>query len=267
MILRPPFKIHGGKKYLASWVIENFPKDYETFDYIEPFCGAASVFFNKKPSDKEVLNDIDPGVVAIMRCLRDEPDAFIKKLKKTTYSERVFNREFNRSKENNFESSFEHAINDFIVRRMSRGGLKKAFSWSERERGGQPGEINAWETIIEQLPLIAERLQKTFIFNKSAAQLLKVFNSPNALTYCDPPYTEESRASKDDYEYELTTEGHIELANALNNFKGKAIISGYPSTLYKRLYKEWKCVKKKVANHASQQKTKSIKVEVLWMNY
>ena len=29
MKLRPPFKIHGGKKYLAPWILENFPKDVE----------------------------------------------------------------------------------------------------------------------------------------------------------------------------------------------------------------------------------------------
>lgn len=266
--LRPPFKIHGGKRYLASWIIQNMPEGVEQFDYMESHCGAISVLLNKpKSSGKEVINDLDQGVVSILKCLRDTPDHFIKKLKNTTYSERVFNRELKRLEAKEFEDVFDRAVCEFIVRRMSRGGLKAAFAWSERKRGGQPGDVNAWETIISMLPDIAERIQDVFIFNKSSVEVINAFNYENMLLYCDPPYVPESRVSKDAYEIEMTTDDHISLATALNNFKGKVILSGYPSTLYKRLYKDWRCVKKKVANHSSQQKVKSIKIECLWLNY
>jgi DNA adenine methylase len=265
--LRPPFKCHGGKRYLKDFILNNFPKNADQYDYIEPFAGAASVFLNKSRSiGKEIINDLDKGVIAIFKCLRDEPEAFIKKLKNTTYSERVFNREFKKLKENKFEDELERAITDLIVRRMSRGGMKVAFAWSERERGGKPGDVNAWETIIDVLPEISKRLQNVFIFNKPAVQVIKAFNYENALIYCDPPYVPETRVSKSIYEVEMTTDDHIELANALNNFKGKVVLSGYPSTLYKRLYKDWKCVKKKIANHSSQQKSKGVRVECLWVN-
>jgi DNA adenine methylase len=269
MKLRPAFKIHGGKYYLASWVIDNFPEGYENLDYIEPFSGAASVLLNKSSTVSgatEVINDLHSGVVAIMKTLRDEPEAFIKKLKNTTYSERVFLRELARQKDK-FATDFEFAVNEFIVRRMSRGGLKKAFAWSDRQRGGKPGDVNAWETIIEQLPEIADRLKEVFIFNRPALQVISSFNAENVLCYCDPPYVPETRVSQDAYEMEMSTDDHIALATALKSFKGKVVLSGYPSTLYKRLYKDWRCVKKKVANHSSQQKAKSIKVECLWLNY
>lgn len=263
--LRPPFKIHGGKRYLSSWIIENFPKEVPP-TYIEPFAGAASVLLNKNISSMEILNDIDPGVVSIFKTLRDEPEEFIKKLRHTTYSERVFQREFKKNQQE-YNTQFECAINEFIVRRMSRGGLKKNFSWSDRKRGGQPGEVNAWETIIKHLPEISERIKNVFIFNEPAIKVIKAFNNDDTLCYVDPPYVPETRVSKDAYEFEMTTDDHIELGKTLKNFKGKVILSGYPSTLYKRLYKEWRCVKKKVANHSSQQKTKNIKLECLWMNY
>lgn len=272
--LRPPFKIHGGKRYLASWILEQFPTDipngFEHFDYLEPFCGAASVFLNKEKSispAKEVLNDIDPGVVAILRTLRDEPETFIKRLKNTTYSERVFLRELKKSEAKEYENEYDHALNEFIVRRMSRGGMKKAFAWSDRERGGQPGDVNAWETIIDVLPEIATRIKDTFIFNKNAIKVIKAFNSENMICFCDPPYVPETRSAKEVYEYEMSTDDHIELATVLNDFKGKVILSGYPSTLYKRLYTGWKCIKKNIPNHASQAKTKSVKIECLWMNF
>ena len=75
--LRPAFKIHGGKYYLSSWVIEHFPKNYEEMDYVEPFAGAASVLLNKEKSSLEAINDLNLGIVQIFRALRDEPEDFI----------------------------------------------------------------------------------------------------------------------------------------------------------------------------------------------
>jgi site-specific DNA-adenine methylase len=59
----------------------------------------------------------------------------------------------------------------------------------------------------------------------------------------------------------MDTNDHIELAHSLNAFQGKALISGYASPLYNRLYKEWNIEKKKIAS------SKETKVEILWKNY
>ena len=267
--LRPPVKIHGGKFYLSSWIIGYFPKKYREMDYVEPFVGGGSVFLSKeRPVEgfEETINDIDPGIAAILWALRDEPNHFIGRLKRTKYTEGTFDRAIRKSA-SKIEDHMDHAVNEIILRRMSRGGLKKAFAWSNRMRGGQPGDVNAWDTIIEELPKIAERLQGVFVFNKPALEVVYAYNNENTLLYCDPPYLPDTRTAQDAYEYEMSTDDHIDLANILLNFKGKVIISGYQSTLYKRLYKPWKCVQKKVANHASQSKTKAQKVECLWMNY
>jgi len=265
--LRPVVKIHGGKYYLASWIIENFPAEYQKYDYLEPFCGAASVLLNKdKPtSGIEVINDTNVGLIQIFRALRDEPTHFVKKLKKTRYSEHVFERELTTKRES--EDYIDHAFNEFVLRRMSRGGLKKAFAWSERLRGGQPGDVNAWKTMLKELPDTADRISEVKILNEKAVKVIRAFDSENTLCYCDPPYLHNTRVSTKAYEDEMTDDDHIALADALNKFRGKVVISGYQSMLYKRLYADWKCVKKQVANHSSQQKTKSVKVECIWTNY
>lgn len=267
MSIRAPFKIHGGKYYLKKWIIGNFPDDYNEYDYMEPFSGAGNVLLNKtisKEPYREMLNDIDPGVVAVLRTLRDEPIQFIKKLKTIEYNEKNFNKAL---KKREFGSDLEHAVNEFVLRRMSRGGLKKAFAWSDRERGGQPGDVNAWKTAIDLLPKIADRLKSVLIFNKSAIGLIKAFNYPKMFLYCDPPYVPDSRVSPEAYEYEMTTDDHIHLAEELNSFSGKVVLSGYPSTLYRRLYKTWKCIKKKIVNHSSQKSVKDVKIECIWINF
>lgn len=262
--MRPPFKCHGGKSYLAKWIIENFPANYQEMAYMEPFCGGCSVLLNKEPSKEEVINDLDENIVIMLRVIRDQCTKFLRKLKRIGYKESNFEAALKREK---FPSDLHKAINELVLRRMSRGGLKKAFAWSQRERGGQPGEINAWETIIDLLPGISERLQNVIILNKPAIKLLKLFDEPDVVVYADPPYLHETRESPDAYTHEMLVDDHIELADVLNSFKGKVLLSGYPSRLYSKLYKTWRCEKRKIANHASQQKVKPIKTELLWCNF
>lgn len=262
--IRPVFKCHGGKFYLAKWVIDNFPENYENMTYIEPYIGGANVLINKKKSVNEIVSDVDPNIIEIYHALRDEPKELIRRLNLCKYCQETFERAIKKAK---FDDYLDHAVNEFIVKRMSRGGLGKAFAWSNRERGGQPGDVNAWQTAIKGLPYLAERLKEVYIFNKPAVEVLKTFDSPDSFTYCDPPYLHETRVSKTVYSSEMSTEDHIELAHTLNAFQGKAMISGYMSPLYARLYKNWNVEKKKIANHSSQKKVKDKKIEILWKNF
>jgi DNA adenine methylase len=162
----------------------------------------------------------------------------------------------------------DQALNAIILSRMSRGGLKEAFAWSVRQRGGEPGDVHAWKTMHEQLKIIAERLKKTYILHQNALNVISAFDSPTTLFYCDPPYVPDTRVSPNVYgENEMSTDDHIALANLLLKSKGKIIISGYPCTLYNRLYKQWRCTTKTIANHSSQQKIKQKKIEACWMNF
>lgn len=256
--LKPPFKIHGSKKYLSKWILENLPELTGEEEYIEPYCGTASVLINKEKSQLEVINDIDPGIVSIFRALRDECSAFVKKLKKIEYTKESFEKALTKIE---FNNNLNYATNEFILRRMSKSGMKKSFSCSDS------GDNNTWVTMIDELPIISKRIKNCFIFNKPAIDVIKAFNHENTVCYADPPCLQETRISPDSPEYEMTTDDHIELAKVLIDFKGKAIISGYHSTLYKRLYKEWKCIKKIIPNNTTQTKNKTKKTECIWMNY
>lgn len=265
--LRSLIKYPGGKSYLASWITENFPPNCEDCTYVEPFAGAANVLLQKEPSKSiEVLNDSDLGVIQIFRALRDEPKLFVARLRRLKYSEGTFARALNRKE---FSDYMDHAINEFVLRRMSRGGLKKTFSWSKRLRGGQPGDLNAWNTMMDSLPDIADRIKDVFLLNQDAIGVIKAFNNQDTVLYCDPPYLHSTRIATNIYEEEMNTDAHIGLADALNQFKGRAIISGYASSLYRHKYPSphWRCVRKNIATHAAQGKTKSRRLEHLWLNF
>ena len=261
-MIRPPIKNYGGKYYLSSWIIEHFPENYQEMIYCEPFCAGASVFLNKEPSKEEVISDIDRGIVSIFKALRDEPEEFIRRIKKVKYTENTFNRALRKS-ETSLPDYVDKAINEYVLRRMSRGGLKKTFAWTDRMRGGKPGEVNAWETMYKQLPLIANRLKETNILNTCFSDVVKVWDDAGTLTYLDPPSLP-SQQSSYLQDYEMSVDDHVDLINFAKSARGNIIISGHASPLYNRHLSEWNCVKK--PNSPSKPK-KDQRIDLLWFNY
>jgi DNA adenine methylase len=266
--LRPPVKTHGGKYYLTDFIISNFPENYKELTYCEPMCAGASVFLNKEPACEEIINDIDRGIICVYKALRDEPKEFIDRIKRIKYTERAFKMALTKAEEG-FTDYIDHAINEYMLRRMSRGGMKKAFAWSDRLRGGQPGDVNAWETMLEELPKIVERVKNVIILNQSVFDVMKIWDEEYTLFYLDPPYLHETRSegATNIYEHEMSAEDHIALLTLAKNARAKIIISGYPSSLYNRTLKDWKQKKKSVANHSAQSKSKEKRTEVIWTNY
>jgi len=66
--MKPPFNSPGGKARLAKTLCSMYPKHDL---YIEPFAGAGSCLYAKRPSANEWLNDLDEGIVAVHTFLRD----------------------------------------------------------------------------------------------------------------------------------------------------------------------------------------------------
>ena len=259
MKLRSPFKSPGGKFYNREFVIGHFPVGYQHHLYAEPYCGSAIIAISKPPSVCEIINDLDIGVIAILSEIRDHPNEFIDQLKNIPYTEESFKKALN--------DEYPFAVNEFVLRRMSRGGMKKSFAWSNRMRGGTFGDVNAWNTIIDQLPHIYARLANVTILNNYALNIIDALDDKNTFLYLDPPYVHSTRHSKNIYSNEMTDEDHRILGERLLKFKGKVLLSGYPSALYDEIFVGWHTAEKVIANHASQQKIKNKKIERLWHNY
>jgi DNA adenine methylase len=263
--LRPPFKIHGGKYYLCQWIISYFPAGYENMTYLEPFGGAGSVLLNKRRSIREIYNDIHNPTANVFLSLVHEPDEMVQKIHKIEYSEKFFHE----AMETEFNyGTVSSALAELVLRRMSRGGMKKHFSWSTRTRGGRPGDVNAWETFKSQLPLICDRLQKVEVFSKDAMSLIENnLEDKMLLLYLDPPYALGSRTAKKVYDYEMEDEDHRRLAILAQKVVGRVLISGYDCPLYKKLYSGWRCVTKEMPNNSGQGNRKQRRLECLWVNY
>ena len=264
MPIRPPVKWYGGKRYLASRIIQHFPSHRV---YLEPFGGGASVLLNKPPVDVETYNDLDLRISRLFQVLRDDGENFVRKASLIPYSQV----EFEAAAEYPAEASpLVMAVCDFVRWRQSFGGKGQSWSYTTgRARGGMAGDVNAWWTAIDMLPQIIDRIRRVQIICQSAFSAIPRFDSADGLIYCDPPYVHgvRSKGSTDVYGVEMTDRDHEQLAELLHGCKSKVVLSGYPSDLYQRLYGNWRRVAFDIANHASGGKTKARELECLWMNF
>lgn len=264
MRLRPPIKCHGGKYYLADWIISEFPRNYEKLCYVEPFVGGGSVLLRKKPSFAEWAIDLNLPIIKVWRAIRDECNELIAQLKGISYCEESFRAARDGDLSKHYLKSAIHTI---VKYRMSRGGLGKDFAWSNRNRGGRPGDENAWYTFLIGLPLLSRRIKKVCFRCGNTLHDTALFSSSDNLIYLDPPYLTSTRVSKKVYKFEMTIDHHEELAKLCNEAKAKILISGYRSDEYDEWFRYWRRVEKSIANHSSQQSVKPRKVECLWSNY
>ena len=248
--LRPVVKFSDEKWSLKEWIISQFPENYEEMTYIEPFGGGADVLFGKNKSKIEIVNDCDVEIVNIFRAIRDEHSELIRRINLHKHCLETFEKA---EKKKNFDDYLDQAVNELLLRKMSRNGLKKQFV--------KTSNIKTWKSNILELAQHAQRLKEVYIFNKSAIEIIKAFDSPDTLLYIDPPYLHENKVSKLVYLSAMNPENHLELYRAINEFNGKVVLSGCMSPLYKRLYKNWNMSKKRI----DEGKTK--KTEIIWKNF
>lgn len=247
---------------MAKWIAGLLPP-HRT--YVEPFCGSAAVLFAKQRAKIECITDLDKDVIAMMLAIRDMPSEFTSELEVLEYDQGTFERWRNMPAES--LDFFNAAIRQFVVSNMSRGGLGETFAWSDRLRGGRPGDLNAWLTKLELIPKLAERLKRVWIFNVSAFETIEEHQriDRETLIYADPPYLHETRTAKDAYAHELTRDQHVRLLDLLDAHAGPVALSGYPSPLYDERLKGWARHVREMPNHSGQGKAKQRRTEVLWI--
>lgn len=81
------------------------------------------------------------------------------------------------------------------------------------------------------------------------------------LVYCDPPYLIQTRTSQRRYRFDYREQDHIELLELLKTLPCHIIVSGYPSSLYDDLLKEWHSTQLQVMNQGG------VRTEKLWFNF
>lgn len=265
-----PLKIHGGKHYLAPWIIEHFPPHIQ---YVEPFFGGGSVLFAKPPElivgHSEVVNDIDGDLMNFWSVLQNKEQ--FPRLARYAAVTPFSRARWLKSLSGIYDVDPVWRALHFLVKyRQSRQGL--GTDWAtlsrNRTRGGMNEQVSAWLSAIDGLPEFHERLQRVAIENLPALEVIRKQDGENTLFYCDPPYAPSTRTAGK-YTYEMAEDDHEELLDTLADIKGYFILSGYWSEMYEAYsdkygwFEDWK----EIDNKASSSKKKKKKREYLWMNF
>jgi len=260
------FGWYGGKFSHLAWILPLLPSAHH---FCEPFGGSAAVLLNREPSPVETYNDMDGEVVNFFRTLRSQHAKLTRAIALTPFSRE----EFALACEIDSRlSPMERARRFYVRARQVRTGLAQTASlgrWANcknTSRAGMSGVISRWLGGVEALPEIAARLLRVQMENRPAEDVIKLYDDPGTLFYCDPPYVHETRGDNKAYSYEMTDEEHRSLSVLLNDAKGNVAISNYECDLMNDLYPSarwFKTIGPDKTNHA----TKGIRQEVLWTNY
>jgi len=261
-----PLKWHGGKSYLAKWILSKMPKHKH---YVEPYFGGGAVLFAKDPEGvSEVVNDVNGELINFWRVLQCDFKEFERAVSVTPFSESEFNWSLNPCEST---TNVLMALRFFIRYRQSRQGLGKDFATLSRTRTrrGMNEQVSSWLSAIEGLPEAHARLQRVVILNRDAIDVIIQQDGEDTLFYLDPPYLHETRTTTGDYDFEMSEKDHKRLLFTLSGMKGKFLLSGYHSKLYEMhsRHNRWRCHIKEIDNKASGKKVKDIKTECLWANF
>lgn len=262
---RPVLRWHGGKWRLADWLVARFPPHRV---YVEPFAGAASVLLRKPPAAVEVLNDRHRRLVNLFRLLRDPDQAarLADLVRLTPYAEIEY-----RAGREPAADPLEDARRLRVLSWQSHGsngasgtgtGRARLTGWRRGDRGGHSNSAREWATLWAQVVAWADRRRGVFIECADALAVIRRWDGPDVLFYCDPPYPRATRTARNGgYAHEFSDADHAALAAALHGIRGMAVVSGYPCPLYEALYGDWSRRAKRTLADAGAWRT-----EALWLN-
>lgn len=245
--LIPLFGRVGGKRLLKKKILPLFPKDYDT--YIEPFFGAGSLYFLKKPSKKEIVNDLDSDIKTVL-------EGF----KKYNYKEiedkvrgKLTEDEFYKIRDSSPKTKKDKFFKTLILLTHSFLGQKTHPQLKGKRRNPDYKDYK-------------NRLKDTIILNQPYEKVIKDYDSKNSFFYLDPPYEEST-------EKKIYKHGEIDykkLQKILSKLKGKFLMSINKSEYIEDLFKKFN-IREIETKYSGKDKTKGGQdrkiVELLISNY
>ncbi len=233
-----PFRWPGGKGNLASWIVKYVPVGHT---YVEPFAGAASVFWHlPSPFPVEVLNDIDGHIVNFYRVLQDQSkfDILLHRLVFTPYSRAEFRRAL-RILSNPEASDIDRAWAFFVRQNQSVSGAGRSEgNWSRSITDTRSGMASTTSKFRSRLKLLArwhDRISRVQIDNVDGIECIRYWDTTDTVFYVDPPYVPETRRHRSLYRNEPDLSYHERLVESLLQVKGKVLLSCYDHPIYKPL--------------------------------
>ena len=222
--MKTPITYYGGKQKLAPEIIPLLP---EHKMYVEPFCGGAAVFFEKKPSDAETLNDTNGELINFYRIVQQDFLSLEKRIKITLHSRMEHHDALVTYQNPHRFSPVERAWAVWVLSHQSfcsSLGASFGYDMSGTVSRNVANKRSAFNYSY------AQRLQCVQFECADAVKIIRAYDAPDTLFYCDPPYYNSDCGHYDGY----TIEDYRLLLSALSEIEGKFLLSSYPSQELKK---------------------------------
>lgn len=253
-ILRYP----GAKWRIADFILRHMPRHHS---YLEPFFGSGAVLFHKLPAPIETVNDINDDVVNLFRVVQTKADVLAEAVAGLPYARRVYEA----SLQSNPEASDVERAARFLTMVWQSYGTRangSACGWKKDVAGRESAyAVRNWNRLPSWIVAAQARLKQVQIEHKDALQLIRQFNHPKVLIYCDPPYMLSTRRCRANYRHEMDDVAHEELLDVLNRHRGVVMLSGYANELYDTKLQDWARYDTDMVITLGQKRTESLWVK------
>lgn len=202
----------GGKRRLVKHILPLFP---EHTCYVEPFCGAAALYFAKEASKVEVLNDINGDMVNLYRVVRHHVEEFNRQFKWGLTSRQIF--KWLQITPPETLTDIQRAARFFYLQKQAFGGKVSGQTFGTAATA--PPRLNLLR-LEEDLSAAHLRLANTMIEHLDWADCIVKYDRTATLFYCDPPYWGTAG-----YGVGFGLEQYDRLAALARSIKGRMVIS------------------------------------------
>lgn len=202
----------GGKRRLAKHILPLFPAHT---CYVEPFSGAAALYFLKTPSKTEIINDINGELVNLYRVVKHHLEEFVRQFKWALVSRQIY--KWLQDTPEETLTDIQRAARFYYLQKQAFGGKVAEHTFGTSTTSAPRFNLLRIE---EELSMAHLRLSRTLIEHLDWQQCIMRYDRPHTLFYCDPPYW-----GTEGYGVEFGLENYDHMAELARSIKGDMIIS------------------------------------------
>lgn len=240
--MKSPIPWIGGKSQLKNKIVEAFPPDKNYDRFIDVFGGGGSVLFAKdKHAALEVYNDANSNLVNFFRCLKYHRQELEREIRYYLNSREMFLDCKDHINSRGF-TDIQRAAMFFVLIKTSYGADVRSFGYNKKM-------LNT-----DDFKSLENRLMGVTIENKDYADLIKVYDRPKALFYCDPPY----HKTEKHYDIKFTQADHEKLCLILHRINGKFVLSYNDDDYIRSLYADYNITAVSRSNSLSSDSFKEV---------
>ena len=218
--MRTPITYYGGKQMLAKLIISHIP---EHKLYCEPFFGGGAVFFSKRKSYLEVINDNDNRLMSFYLAIQSKFTDLKDLIANSLHSEALYKTAKSIYTQKEFSSELQMAWAIWMLTNASFLGTPNGgWKWDNGSAGSHTAiGLNKKRALV--CLQLKDRLNDVQISSRNAIRVITDRDTKNTFFYLDPPYigTDQKHYSG------FTISNLIELLNLIQSIKGKFILSNF----------------------------------------